>query len=155
MTERAALDGLYDAHRVLAKLDGPHGLLGGWAAIPWGRVRATRDVDWMAEFAPSKILICVVPEDERRPMIDLLVFNGRADREALRRCGDIELGQGPLPAVRPEVIVAMKLQAGGGLDYDDARAILQAQGKKMDEPMLADACRARKVEDRLALLRRD
>jgi hypothetical protein len=180
MTERQTLAGLYDAHRVLAALHVPHGLIGGWAAIAWGRVRATRDVDWLADFAPSKIktileamtplgaaewrapgeddpiagLIRVVPPDERKPMIDVLVANGRADRQALERCIEIELGQGPLPAVRPEDIVAMKLQAGGGLDYEDARAILQAQAKKMDELMLLDACRARKVEDRLALLRR-
>jgi hypothetical protein len=158
MTERQTLAGLYDAHRVLAALHVPHGLIGGWAAIAWGRVRATRDVDWLADFAPSKIktileamtplgaaewrapgeddpiagLIRVVPPDERKPMIDVLVANGRADRQALERCIEIELGQ----------------------DYEDARAILQAQAKKMDELMLLDACRARKVEDRLALLRR-
>jgi hypothetical protein len=42
----------------------------------------------------------------------------------------------------------------GGLDYDDARAILLAQSEKIDETLLPAACRRRKTLDRLELIRK-
>lgn len=59
-----------------------------------------------------------------------------------------------IPTVRPEDIIAMKLQAGGGLDYEDARALLQVQAQRLDEALPLEACTARRVLDRLVLLRR-
>lgn len=47
----------------------------------------------------------------------------------------------------------MKLQAGGGLDYEDARAILKVQEKTLDEELLLAACGERRVLERLALIR--
>lgn len=173
------LESLEAAHRILAGLGIQHGLIGGWAAIAWGRVRATRDIDWLAfipaarrasvlgafsamgsaewrtpgEDDPIAGLVRVVPEDPELPLIDILLARGAADMDALSRCVPIDLGHGPVPTVRPEDIIAMKLQAGGGLDYEDVRALLSAQGDKIDEPLLQDSCKRRRVGDRLALLR--
>ena len=37
------LHAIFEAHSV------PHALIGGWAAVAWGVVRATRDVDLLAD----------------------------------------------------------------------------------------------------------
>jgi hypothetical protein len=179
-TPPSPLESLHATHRALESLAIPHGLIGGWAVIAWGRVRATRDVDWLAtiprsrkteviralsdlgsidwrepgEDDPVDGLIRIVPEDEDRPVIDILLARKAEDRAALSRCLQIELGSTVVPAVGPEDIIAMKLQAGGGLDYEDARALLQAQAGRLDEALLSEACTARRVQDRLALLRR-
>ena len=48
----------------------------------------------------------------------------------------------------------MKLQAGGSLDYDDARAILAAQADDADhDGLLKSACHRRRVTARLLLIR--
>ena len=174
------LESLHAAHRALESLALPHGLIGGWAVIAWGRVRATRDVDWLAaiprsrkseliktlsglgavdwrepgEDDPIAGLVRIVPEDDERPVIDILLAATAADRAALSRCLQIQLGESSVPAVGPEDIIAMKLQAGGGLDYEDARALLQMQAGRLDEELLREACASRSVLDRLALLRR-
>lgn len=174
------LERLRASHETLEKLEIPHGLIGGWAVIAWGRVRATRDLDWLAvipdsrrkevltalapfgaaewraagEDDPIAGLIRVVPADEEEAVLDILLAAKSADRKALSRCIQVELGKGSLPAVRPEDIIAMKLQAGGGLDYDDARELLRIQAGRLDETMLKEACRERRALDRLALIRR-
>lgn len=174
------IERLSASHETLEALGLPHGLIGGWAVIAWGRVRATRDLDWLAiipasrrkeilaalapfgkaewrdagEDDPIAGLIRVVPADEEEAVLDILLASGSADREALSRCIQVELGRGSLPAVRPEDIIAMKLQAGGGLDYDDAKELLRIQAGRLDETMLEAVCRKRRVLDRLALIRR-
>lgn len=174
------LESVHAAHRALQSLSIPHGLIGGWAAIAWGRVRATRDVDWLAviprsrksevikslsdlgvvewrepgEDDPIAGVVRIVPEDEERPVIDILLAANAADRAALSRCALIDLGGSSVPAVCPEDIIAMKLQSGGGLDYEDVRVLLQVHSGRLDEALLRDACAARRVKDRLALLRR-
>jgi hypothetical protein len=174
------LERLRASHESLEALGIPHGLIGGWAVIAWGRVRATRDLDWLAiipasrrkevlaslasfgaaewrapgEDDPIAGLIRVVPADEEEAVLDILIAKGSADRTALSRCISVELGKSSLPAVRPEDIIAMKLQAGGGLDYEDARELLGVQAGRLDEAMLVAACKERRVLDRLALIRR-
>ncbi len=165
------LKSLHSSHQILLELGIPHGLIGGWAVIAWGRVRATRDVDWLAIIPPSRIkevtaaflpfgtpewrppgeddpvagLIRVEPRASEEASIDILIAGKAADRAALSRRIDVVLGGGTLPAVRPEDIIAMKLQSGGGLDLEDAEALLMSQGATLDEAMLSEACRARRV----------
>lgn len=167
----SALKRLHDSHRTLRGLGIPHGLIGAWAVIAWGRVRATRDVDWLAEIPPSRLkavmaafaalgapewrppgqddpiagLIRVVPSAEDEPVVDILLASKAADRAALARCAEVVIGSGPLPAVRREDIIAMKLQSGGGMDIDDARALLQNPAVQFDEELLHEACAARRV----------
>ena len=148
------LESLHAAHKALQSLNIPHGLIGGWAVIAWGRVRATRDVDWLAavprsrkaeivnalshlgtvnwcepgEDDPIAGLIRIVPADDERPLIDIILASGAADRAALARCLQIELGKASVPAV--------------------------GQVGRLDEDILREACASRLVLDRLALLRR-
>lgn len=171
---------LLATHEALESAGVSHGLIGGWAVIAWGRVRATRDVDWLAEIPLSRKreilallaafgepdwreageddpvagLIRVVPTTEHGAVTDVLLARAGADLEALGRCVPVEIAGRSLPTVRPEDIVAMKLQAGGGLDYDDARAILAAQSDKIDKALLMAACRRRGVLERLRLIRK-
>jgi hypothetical protein len=171
---------LVATHEVLKSARIPHGLIGGWAAIAWGRVRATRDIDWLAavpvsrkkevlallssfgepewreagEDDPVAGLIRVVPTGTAGAVTDVLLARSGADRDALERCTSVDISGHKIPTVAPEDIVAMKLQAGGGLDYDDAQAILRVQAEKIDEALLAAVCRQRKVLDRLELIRK-
>lgn len=165
------LERLLQSHKTLSDLGIPHGLIGGWAVIAWGRVRATKDLDWLALIPPSKRketmaalssfgtpewrppgeddpvagLIRVAPGREADAVIDVVLASGIADRTALARCIPVELGGGSLPAVRREDIIAMKLQAGGGVDLEDARSLLRLHGDRLDEEILSEACRARRV----------
>ncbi len=48
----------------------------------------------------------------------------------------------------------MKLLAGGGIDYFDAKAILEVQGPSLDEVLLMESCRQARVLNKLALIRK-
>ena len=168
-------------HKLLESARIPHGLIGGWAAAVWGRVRATRDVDWLAavpvsrkteilallsafgepdwreagEDDPVSGLIRIVPTAEHGAVTDILLARSGEDRDALERCMTVAIAGGTeIPTVRPEDIIAMKLQAGGGLDYEDAKAILLTQAATIDEALLTAACRRRKASDRLEFIRK-
>lgn len=56
------LQRLRQSHKTLSALGIPHGLIGGWAVIAWGRVRATRDLDWLA----------LIPDSRRKEVIAAL-----------------------------------------------------------------------------------
>lgn len=168
------------SHEVLEELGIRHGLIGGWAVIAWGRIRVTRDLDWLAEvptarrkplltalerlgkplWRPPGIddplpagLIRVSPKDSGDPVIDIILAARAADVSALGRCESVPMGTGSVPAVRPEDLVAMKLEAGGGLDVEDARELLKTQARTIDSKILEQACRARRVNKLLSKLR--
>ncbi|MBI3296685.1 MAG: hypothetical protein HYZ75_00870 [Elusimicrobia bacterium] len=169
------------SHEILKENGIPHGLIGGWAVIAWGRVRVTRDQDWLAEFSPRGLgpllkaleplgraqwrppgqddsiagLIRVTPDDASESAVDILLAKKAADLAALRRCVQVDLGGFALPAIRAEDIIAMKLQAGGGLDLDDARELLKSPATELDEDILQDACGARRVTGILTKMRRE
>ena len=165
--------------RLLTHTNTPHAMIGGWAVNAWGVSRATADVDLLANYPrPPKELLDALAEsfvaEWRAPgdddpidglirvtsaakpglEIDLLRAAKAADRGALERATTVELEGLKIPLVRPEDLLAMKLQAGGGLDWQDAKAVYAVQQGKIDEVLLEQACRERRVLDRLALLRR-
>lgn len=104
---------------------------------------------------PISGLIRITPASAEEAVIDLLIADKAADRVALSRCVSVELGDGSLPAVRPEDIIAMKLQSGGGIDVDDVRGLLESQAGKLDEFILRDACRSRRVTRSLEKIRNE
>lgn len=57
------------------------------------------------------------------------------------------------PVIAPEDLIAMKLAAGGGQDYEDARRLLSILEGKIDDGALRERCRERRVSDRLDLIR--
>jgi hypothetical protein len=87
---RSVLDDLRLTHKILQRLKIPHALIGGWATVAWGAVRAT--------------YVC------------------------------------------REDLIAMKLAAGGGLDFHDVQAILSIHGKTMDRQLLENSCRRLRVD---------
>lgn len=145
--------------------------------MAWGRIRATKDLDWLAAIPASRRkevlaglaalgtpewrppgeddpvagLIRITPTSDEESVIDILIADKAVDRVALSRCVPVDLGQDSLPSVRPEDLIAMKLQSGGGTDIDDVRGVLESQAGKLDETLLEEACRARRVG---ALLKR-
>lgn len=165
---------------VLRKLKLPHALIGGWAVIAWGFLRASDDLDLMvglptprrrellealsANFKaqwlesgpddPVPGLIRAFPRDEGGLPVDLIPARGRPDRAALSRAVEVTVEGVAIPVVGPEDLLAMKLEAGGGQDYEDVRRLLGILADRLDEARLQESCRERRALDRLALLRR-
>lgn len=165
---------------ILKKMGLPHALIGGWAVVAWGFLRASEDLDLMMELPSSQRrkllnalskdyetewreggqddpipgLIRARPRAEGAFPVDFLVVRGRNDRAAINRAATIVTDGVSIPIVRPEDLIAMKLEVGGGQDYEDARRLLSILTGKLDESKLNEYCRDRNVLDRLVLLRR-
>ncbi|MFI5360771.1 MAG: hypothetical protein ACHQ49_02275 [Elusimicrobiota bacterium] len=123
---------LDDVLRLLKKMGLAHALIGGWAVITWGFLRASDDLDLMIE----------LPVSRRKELLDALAADVAAEGVTI-------------PVVRPEDLIAMKLEAGGGQDFEDVRRLLSVLAGKLDELLLKESCSARRVDDRLALCRAD
>lgn len=162
---------------LLAGLRIPHALIGGWAVVASGVLRTSDDIDLLADFSaaqrkalleglseryeaqwrapghddPIAGLIRAAPRGDGLP-VDILAAKGAADRAALARARRVRAGDMVLTVARPEDLVAMKLAAGGGQDYVDARSLLGLPGG-LDEELLLAACGERRVLERLALIR--
>ena len=165
--------------RLLKKMKVPHALIGGWAVITWGFLRASDDLDLMVELPvarrkalldalsadykaewheggeddPVQGLVRADPRQDGGFPVDFLVASRRGDLDALSRAVEVTAEGVTIPVVRPEDLIAMKLEAGGGQDYEDARRLLSVLAGKLDEDLLYEACSSRRVKDRLALLR--
>ncbi|MCR4295854.1 MAG: nucleotidyltransferase [Elusimicrobia bacterium] len=179
----AASGPFQDIGRVLAvlrRLDLPHALIGGWAVVVWGYLRTSEDIDvlvdlpssrrrelldalagdyeadWRAggEDDPIPGLVSAVPRSPDRFPVDLLPARGRADRRALSRAVNVTAEGISIPVVSAEDLISMKLEAGGGQDYADARRLLATLKGDLDEARLEASCRERRALDRLALIRR-
>ena len=155
-----------------------YALIGGWAVIAWGYLRTSDDFDllidlpasnrrrllealsgdWEAKWIeggqddPIPGLIRAKPKDGGLP-IDLLPVRGRHDRAALSRAIGVPVEGTSIPVVAPEDLIAMKIEAGGGQDYEDARRLMDILAGKLDMKTLRERCRERRVSDRLDLIR--
>lgn len=147
--------------------------------MSWGFVRATEDVDLLADIPssrrktvldglselyearwisgdiddPVRGLIRAKPRKAGRYPVDILAARSAADRAALSRAEEIEVEGQSVPVLRAEDIIAMKLEAGGGRDYEDVRRLLEVRAGQLDEDRLQTSCRERRVSDRLKLAR--
>ncbi len=154
-----------------------HALIGGWAVVAWGVVRASEDVDVLIELPTSRRkallaalsrafdaewrqgepgdpvpgLIRAQPKSGGLP-VDLLPARSNADIAALDRAKSVAVGALRIPIVTPEDLIAMKLEAGGGQDYEDVRRLLRVIADDLDQSQLKASCDARRVSDRLASL---
>lgn len=176
---QAPLAELAEITAVLRRLGIRHALIGGWAVIAWGFVRASDDLDLLVELDPGKrkALLQALTKDwnaewiaggEDDPIpglirctpgagglpIDLLPARGSHDLAALNRAVDVPLGDVTVRVVAPEDLIAMKLQAGGGQDYEDARRLLDLLSAHGDAAAIEARCAERGVTDRLALARK-
>jgi hypothetical protein len=125
-------------HALLRGLDIPHALIGGWAAVSWGVVRTTRDIDLLADIGKAI-----------RPKLET-TLEAAGFRYEWRKGGQDD----PIPellrllhAAKPaelglpvDVLIAMKLSAGGALDIQDARTLLKVHMGRLDEKLLRSSC---------------
>lgn len=164
---------------LLKSRDVPHALIGGWAVIAWGFLRASDDFDLLIDLPRSKRkeLLAALAENYEAEWIeggkddpitgllrakprgpglpvDMIQAGGRADRGAISAAIEIEVEEMSIPIVPPAALIAMKLEAGGGQDYEDAKRLIEVLGERLDAIALEAACRERRVLDRLALIRR-
>lgn len=165
---------------VLRRMDLPHALIGGWAVVAWGYIRTSEDIDILVDLPPSRRrevlaaldedyeavwmaggeddpipgLVRAVPRSADRFPVDLLPARGRADRGTLARAVSVRVEGLSIPVVSAEDLIAMKLEAGGGQDYADARRLLEVLKGGLDAARLEASCRERRALDRLALIRR-
>ncbi|MBI4345406.1 MAG: hypothetical protein HY553_01020 [Elusimicrobia bacterium] len=176
---RSPIEDIAAIAALLKSLAIPHALIGGWAVVSWGYLRASEDIDflielpapgrrgllsalskgWNAEWIaggqddPIPGMIKAEPKAGGLP-VDLLPTRGRADRSALIRALAVTIEGAAIPVIAPEDLVAMKLAAGGGQDYEDARRLLEILSGKLDAARLSASCDERKVGDRLKLIMR-
>jgi predicted nucleotidyltransferase len=165
---------------ILRELKLEHALIGGWAVIAWGSLRTSEDIDLMVDLPPSRRkallsalsphyqaewlaggeddpiagLVRAHPRVENGFPVDFLTARGPQDRAALSRAAALTAEGVAIPIVQAEDLIAMKLEAGGGQDYEDARQLLSIRAGMLNEGLLTESCRERKALDRLALLRR-
>ena len=172
-----------DLEKLLAILRGlklPHALIGGWAVVARGSLRTSEDIDLMVDLPPSRRkallaelagdyeaewlaggeddpipgLIRARPREVNTYPVDFVTARGSADRAALARASAVTAEGVTIPVVQAEDLIAIKLEAGGGQDYEDARQLLAICAGSLNEVLLLELCRLRKVLDRLTLLRR-
>ncbi|MDE2038688.1 MAG: hypothetical protein KGO96_10845 [Elusimicrobia bacterium] len=180
--DKGPLDDLQLATRLLDDLNIRHALIGGWAVVAWGVVRATQDLDFLVlADATAKTLLSKefrkqgykvehrkgdsddpIPEIFRltpptmgeRPTIDILPACRSFEADAIGRSVRLRLGAWDLPVLRREDLIAMKLLAGGGIDFEDARQLLEIHAGRINEELLLLSCSQLKVHKELALIRK-
>ena len=171
--DRSPFQNLVSVLAVLRGLKLPHALIGGWAVIARGYLRVSEDIDLMIDLPASRRkallealrpeggeddpisgLVRAGPRAEKSFPVDFIPARGAADRGALARASEVATDGVSIPVVLPEDLIAMKLESGGGQDYEDARQLLAVRAGTLDEPRLLQSCRERKTLERLALLRR-
>ncbi|MBI5244730.1 MAG: hypothetical protein HY922_13760 [Elusimicrobia bacterium] len=87
-----------------------------------------------------------------RPAIDFLPASRGFDSDALQRAVTVRLGNSAIPVVCREDLIAMKIAAGGGLDFQDARALLAIHAGTLDRGLLETSCRRLKVSRLLKMI---
>lgn len=135
-------------------------LIGGYAVAVWGSVRATKDIDFLANI-PSNIILQVIERLKshgfvvtyksgsfRDPVLGVikLKFKIGENKEALElllgirkmppniylRFEKIHVMGIEIPVVSPEDLIVLKLLAGGPVDIHDARNIYNVMREKLD-----------------------
>lgn len=175
------LDNSADVQRLLARHSVRHAVIGGWAAIAWGTIRTTNDIDLLAEIPrgirknltdgfsglgysadwrrgdiddPVPELLRLTPRNpHQRLAVDILIASRAFEKAALERAVNIELDGWAMPVLRAEDVIALKLRAGGGVDYADVKAILRVQSGKLDKKLLQASCSENGVLNELLRLK--
>lgn len=170
----APIEAIKKLRAVLRAQGVPHALIGGWAVAAWGFLRGSDDIDLLIDLPGDKrtrLLEALSPgyearwvqgdEDDPLPGLvrgeakdgglpfDMIPVRSAADRRALERAVEVELEGETLPILAPEDLIAMKLEAGGGQDYEDARRLLAILAGTIDRNRLDQSCAERRVADRL------
>ncbi len=157
-------DSLLPIFSILEKFDISYVLIGGYAVAVWGAVRATRDVDFLADisrrtvpaiieaFKESGYSVEYRPGDIGDPVwgvirlrhelsendetIEILSGIKKMPGDIYKRAETITLAGLNIPVASPEDLIVLKLLAGGPVDLDDARTIFKVMEERLDKEYL-------------------
>ncbi len=144
----------------------PYALIGAYAVVVWGELRATRDIDLLCDVGDlgslaeallearfrferwtgdlddpvSEVIGIGVAAEEGKYEIDILAGIRGAPRGIVQRARQVKLENVNLPVASPEDIILPKLLAGSPKDLDDARGIIRLQKGRLDLGLLRDLC---------------
>ena len=154
----------------------PYVIVGGFAAVAWGRVRTTYDIDIIVDqnkmnvedfvrFTHKEGLKTSVYDIERAfkehshssilsigdifYRIDLKGIYSHEDRETVNTAKSVNYKGTTIRFCSPENLIAHKLKFGTERDLEDALVVLLAQKENVDRNYLEDLCRRLKVIDKL------
>lgn len=145
---------------VLRRLDLPFVLVGGYAVAAWGAIRATRDIDLLAQ-VPEALATRMAKElrqvgfkvdyckgDESDPLrglirveqpdvsdalpVEIILGLHRMPNALFIRAQKVPFLGLDIPVASPEDMILLKCLAGGPVDLEDARSILVVMKGKLD-----------------------
>lgn len=146
--------------KIFQRLEIPFALAGGYAVAAWGAVRATRDIDFLAEVAPDKIpgllkeftkvgfkgnykpgceddpvrgvIGLEKTEVEDAEPVEIILGIKKMPAGIFARAQQIRFFGLEVPVTSPEDLIVLKCLAGGPVDLEDARSILKIMINKLD-----------------------
>ncbi len=150
---------------ILTKCRIPYLVIGGYAVAAWGEERATRDIDLLC-LSDSQTIIKGLQEehlqfehrlgdwddpiseviridlgDKDIPFeVDLLIGIKNSPVGMFDRVRKLTIEGLIIPVASPEDMVLLKLLAGSARDLDDAKSILQIQGRKLNVDLMMQIC---------------
>ena len=157
----------------------PYALIGGLAIVARVRVRTTDDADVMLVVRPGEtrdliararahgyrfdeqnldlaegglVRLAGVPSEDGRLDLDLIYDDEPFVADVIARATEVDLAGVTLRVATSEDLLLMKLDANRGQDLDDAIAIKDAFGDRLDRAYLDRQARALDIEARLRAL---
>jgi|WetSurMetagenome_2_1015567.scaffolds.fasta_scaffold17818_8 predicted nucleotidyltransferase len=143
----------------------PYAVIGGYAVAAWGEERATRDIDLFCADDSRAVTEFLKKENlhfERRtgdaddPIseviridmgaaadpfeVDILMGIKNAPAGILNRIRMLNIESIAVPVASPEDIILLKLLGGSARDLEDAKSIVQIQGKRLDVNLMKLLC---------------
>ena len=145
-------------------LDVPFVLAGGHAVAAWGMVRSTRDIDFLvdvrgdsaeklaAELRLAGFKAVLRKGDELDPIrgvirvesldssaaepVDIVLGIRHMPQGIFERSSSLQFLGHRVPVISPEDLIVLKCLAGGPIDLEDARSILEIMKGKLDDEYL-------------------
>lgn len=154
-------------------MDVPFVLAGGHAVAAWGMVRSTRGIDFLAdvrgdlvrklasELKEAGLKAVLRKGDDLDPLRGVIRIESSVSEDAesveivlgirhmpkgiFERASSLDFLGLRVPVVSPEDLIVLKLLAGGPIDLEDAKSILEIMKGKLDRKYLDGELRKRKM----------
>lgn len=151
-----------------------YAIIGAYAVAAWGVVRATKDMDFIADIPSDKVPLIVKefqskgfqtelrPGDTEDPVkgvlkltyktdkvkedIDILLGIKGLPKDIYKRVVNIPILGINTPVISAEDLVIAKLLAGNPLDVEDAKKILKVMAGKIDLNFIENFCKEKGLE---------
>lgn len=176
--KKALKEIIKDLEKIKKKLDFQYTLIGGIAVGIWGHVRATKDIDIIADIhhdsfkifishlkkigyrcelrqgsmtddIPYLIKVSIPREKGGEIQADLLIATRKWEDEIIKSSRVIDFGNRKIPVVTPEDLMSMKLRAGGPMDILDVKELLLVLKSEIEIDMLRSRAKQLKVSRKL------